>query len=120
MLDILEDFVIDQGYSYMKLDGTTTIASRQPLIDKFNADKSIFVFILTTKVGGLGVNRNPRIAMIANHLVFRGRNADGIKQVFAAHLVHRDCGRHHTTAGVWGIQPLQCTLQCTVLTTRTV
>ncbi|XP_070772198.1 DNA excision repair protein ERCC-6 [Enoplosus armatus] len=56
MLDILEVFVRENNYSYLKMDGTTTIASRQPLIARYNEDKSIFIFLLTTKVGGLGVN----------------------------------------------------------------
>ncbi|XP_077438587.1 DNA excision repair protein ERCC-6 [Vanacampus margaritifer] len=56
MLDILEVFVRQNHYTYLKMDGTTAIASRQPLIARFNEDKSIFVFLLTTKVGGLGVN----------------------------------------------------------------
>ncbi|CAG7723285.1 unnamed protein product [Allacma fusca] len=56
MLCILENFVRLQNYSYLRLDGSTTIGSRQPLIKKFNEDPSIFIFILTTKVGGLGVN----------------------------------------------------------------
>ncbi|KAM9809351.1 DNA excision repair protein ERCC-6 isoform X2 [Syngnathus typhle] len=56
MLDILEVFVTQNHYTYLKMDGTTTIASRQPLIARFNEDKSIFVFLLTTRVGGLGVN----------------------------------------------------------------
>lgn len=56
MLHILEVFVRENNYSYLKMDGTTTIASRQPLIARFNEDKSIFIFLLTTKVGGLGVN----------------------------------------------------------------
>ncbi|XP_026165316.1 DNA excision repair protein ERCC-6 isoform X2 [Mastacembelus armatus] len=56
MLDILEVFMRENNYSYLKMDGTTTIASRQPLIARYNEDKSIFIFLLTTKVGGLGVN----------------------------------------------------------------
>ncbi|PSN50701.1 hypothetical protein C0J52_01199 [Blattella germanica] len=56
MLCIMEAFVQKQGYKYMKLDGGTGVASRQPLIAKFNEDKSYFVFLLTTRVGGLGVN----------------------------------------------------------------
>uniref|UniRef100_UPI00358DFE96 DNA excision repair protein ERCC-6 n=1 Tax=Myxine glutinosa TaxID=7769 RepID=UPI00358DFE96 len=56
MLEILKDFVQRQGYTYVKMDGTTSIASRQPLINKFNKDESIFLFLLTTRVGGLGVN----------------------------------------------------------------
>ncbi|XP_070834013.1 DNA excision repair protein ERCC-6 isoform X2 [Chaetodon trifascialis] len=56
MLDILEVFVRENNYSYLKMDGTTAISSRQPLIARYNEDKSIFIFLLTTKVGGLGVN----------------------------------------------------------------
>lgn len=56
MMDILEVFVRENNYSYLKMDGTTTISSRQPLIARYNEDKSIFIFLLTTKVGGLGVN----------------------------------------------------------------
>ncbi|NWI23693.1 ERCC6 protein, partial [Sula dactylatra] len=56
MLQILEVFVRDRNFSYLRMDGTTTIASRQPLITRYNEDKSIFIFLLTTRVGGLGVN----------------------------------------------------------------
>ncbi|XP_037288294.1 DNA excision repair protein ERCC-6 isoform X2 [Rhipicephalus microplus] len=56
MLVILERFVQDQGYNYMVMTGATPIASRQPFINKFNGDPSVFVFLLTTRVGGLGVN----------------------------------------------------------------
>ncbi|XP_057590574.1 DNA excision repair protein ERCC-6 isoform X2 [Hippopotamus amphibius kiboko] len=56
MLDILEVFLRAQEYSYLKMDGTTAIASRQPLITRYNEDTSVFVFLLTTRVGGLGVN----------------------------------------------------------------
>lgn len=56
MLHILEVFLRAHKYSYLKMDGTTTIASRQPLITKYNEDTSIFVFLLTTRVGGIGVN----------------------------------------------------------------
>ncbi|XP_077553799.1 DNA excision repair protein ERCC-6-like isoform X2 [Haemaphysalis longicornis] len=56
MLLILERFVKEQGYSYMLMTGSTPIGSRQPAINKFNQDSSVFVFLLTTRVGGLGVN----------------------------------------------------------------
>lgn len=41
---------------YFLKDGSTSIGSRQGIIEKFNRNDDIFVFILTTKVGGLGVN----------------------------------------------------------------
>ena len=57
MLDILEAAVARAGYSYRRMDGNTSIGMRMSLIDEFNDnDKGIFVFLLTTKVGGLGVN----------------------------------------------------------------
>jgi hypothetical protein len=43
-------------YTYLRMDGTTTVKSRQPMVTKFNRDPSIFLFLLTTRVGGLGVN----------------------------------------------------------------
>ena len=36
MLDILEKYVSHQGYSYLRMDGTTPIRKRQHLIDAFN------------------------------------------------------------------------------------
>lgn len=36
MLDIFEVFVRENNYTYLKMDGTTTIASRQPLIARYN------------------------------------------------------------------------------------
>ncbi|CAD5124474.1 DgyrCDS12756 [Dimorphilus gyrociliatus] len=56
MLNILEKYVKDKEFKYMRMDGTTNIGSRQTLISKFNSDQSIFIFLLTTRVGGLGVN----------------------------------------------------------------
>lgn len=56
MLDILEKFIKREGYSYRRMDGTTPIQNRMGLVDEFNARDDIYVFLLTTKVGGLGVN----------------------------------------------------------------
>nr|XP_018903096.1 PREDICTED: DNA excision repair protein ERCC-6-like [Bemisia tabaci] len=56
MLCIMESFLIRNDYTFLKLDGGTSISARQPLINKFNQDKSYFAMLLTTRVGGLGVN----------------------------------------------------------------
>ncbi|KAI0526638.1 SNF2 family N-terminal domain-containing protein [Xylaria bambusicola] len=57
MLDILEQFVQKLGNTqYLRMDGKTPIKMRQVLVDKFNKDPDIHLFLLTTKVGGLGVN----------------------------------------------------------------
>jgi DNA excision repair protein ERCC-6 len=56
MLDILDQFVTRAGYNHLRMDGTTSIQSRSSLVDKFNSEDNIFVFLLTTMVGGLGIN----------------------------------------------------------------
>lgn len=56
MLDLLEKYVTEMGYEYRRMDGTTNPSSRANLVSEFNQNKSIFVFLLTTKVGGLGLN----------------------------------------------------------------
>ncbi|OCL12765.1 hypothetical protein AOQ84DRAFT_284541 [Glonium stellatum] len=57
MLDILEKFVKTMdGFNYRRMDGTTAIKDRQDVVDEFNRDPDLHVFLLTTKVGGLGVN----------------------------------------------------------------
>jgi SWI/SNF-related matrix-associated actin-dependent regulator 1 of chromatin subfamily A len=37
--------------SSLRLDGQTPVQERQNLIDKFNNDPSIFIFILSTRAG---------------------------------------------------------------------
>jgi SNF2 family DNA or RNA helicase len=55
-LDLIQNFVMAQGYSYLRLDGTTPTKARQGLVDRFQRDKSIFLFLISTKAGGLGLN----------------------------------------------------------------
>lgn len=55
MLDILEDYLNWRGYKYRRLDGQTLYEERAKSIDEFNAENSdIFVFIISTRAGGLG------------------------------------------------------------------
>ena len=57
MLDILETYLKKmEGLNYRRMDGTTPIASRQAMVDEFNSNPDAHVFLLTTKVGGLGIN----------------------------------------------------------------
>lgn len=56
MLDIFENFLNSCGYNYRRMDGSTPIKPRMSIIDEFNNSGDIFIFILTTKVGGLGTN----------------------------------------------------------------
>ena len=56
MLNILETMLLCEGYNYLRMDGATSIGSRQRLVQQFNQDPGVDVFLLTTRVGGLGVN----------------------------------------------------------------
>jgi SNF2 family DNA or RNA helicase len=56
MLDVLEAFLGLHGWAYVRLDGSTKIQERQALIDRYNRDKRIFVFILSTRSGGFGAH----------------------------------------------------------------
>ncbi|KAL5596637.1 hypothetical protein BROUX41_006665 [Berkeleyomyces rouxiae] len=56
VLDILEQFLNIHGHKYLRLDGATKVEQRQLLTDRFNSDKRILCFILSTRSGGLGIN----------------------------------------------------------------
>ncbi|XP_060760987.1 chromodomain-helicase-DNA-binding protein 4a isoform X2 [Neoarius graeffei] len=57
MLDLLEDFLENEGYKYERIDGGITGAMRQEAIDRFNAPGAVqFAFLLSTRAGGLGIN----------------------------------------------------------------
>lgn len=56
MLDIIENMVESDGHCYVRMDGSTPIRQRQDLMDRFNADENVFLALLTTRVGGVGLN----------------------------------------------------------------
>ncbi|KAF9995153.1 hypothetical protein BGZ79_011172 [Entomortierella chlamydospora] len=57
LLDILEDYLNGEHYNFVRLDGSTSSSDRQARIDRFNAPNSdVFVFLLSTRAGGVGVN----------------------------------------------------------------
>ncbi|KAK9837571.1 hypothetical protein WJX74_000576 [Apatococcus lobatus] len=56
MLDILERAAEAAGLRYHRMDGTTPVSLRSRLVDDFNNNQAMDVFLLTTKVGGLGIN----------------------------------------------------------------
>jgi chromodomain-helicase-DNA-binding protein 4 len=56
-LDILEDFLKGEGIKYLRLDGSTQQRARQEGIDEFNREGSdVFLYMLTTRAGGAGIN----------------------------------------------------------------
>ncbi|GAV73156.1 SNF2_N domain-containing protein/Helicase_C domain-containing protein/HAND domain-containing protein/SLIDE domain-containing protein [Cephalotus follicularis] len=57
LLDILEDYLMFRGYLYCRIDGNTGGEDRDASIENFNKPGSEkFVFLLSTRAGGLGIN----------------------------------------------------------------
>lgn len=56
MLNIIEKCIRESGITYVRMDGETPVDRRQPMIDRFNEDPDIHVFLMTTRTGGLGTN----------------------------------------------------------------
>lgn len=57
MLDILEDYCLWREFEYSRLDGQTPHEERQQSINEYNAPGSTkFIFMLSTRAGGLGIN----------------------------------------------------------------
>lgn len=57
LLDIMEDYLVMRKYPYCRIDGNTTHEDREEYIDRFNApDSDKFIFLLSTRAGGLGIN----------------------------------------------------------------
>ena len=64
-LDILEDYCMIRGYQFCRLDGSTELADRESQIADFSAEgSSKFIFLISTKAGGLGIN-----LVSANHVI---------------------------------------------------
>ena len=56
-LDLLEDFLTHKEYKYCRLDGSTNRVQRTVDINSFNMPgSSRFVFLMSTRAGGLGIN----------------------------------------------------------------
>lgn len=57
VLDHLEDYFYTKAYKFMRLDGDVKSDERGRLVKEFNAPNSdYFIFILSTRAGGLGLN----------------------------------------------------------------
>ncbi len=56
-MDILDDFCVFRGYAYNRIDGNTSQPDRETAMRVYNEPNSDkFVFLLSTRAGGLGIN----------------------------------------------------------------
>ncbi|TLS25690.1 hypothetical protein PpBr36_07423 [Pyricularia pennisetigena] len=56
LLQVLRALFQTTHYSYSYLDGSLAIEERQQVVDDFNSDPQQFVFLISTKAGGVGLN----------------------------------------------------------------
>ncbi|KAL8710985.1 MAG: hypothetical protein Q9220_004584 [cf. Caloplaca sp. 1 TL-2023] len=56
MIDLLEEYLTYRKYKYLRLDGSTKLEDRRDRVHDFQTRPDIFVFLLSTRAGGLGIN----------------------------------------------------------------
>lgn len=87
MLDIIENDLFKKHMptvTYMRLDGSVDASKRHEIVQKFNADPSIDVLLLTTTVGGLGLNLTG-----ADTVIFVEHDWNPMKDLQAMDRAHR-------------------------------
>jgi len=89
VLDLVEDELLGpagelEGVSWLRLDGGVAPTARFDVVRKFNADPSIDVLLLTTHVGGLGLNLTS-----ADTVVFLEHDWNPQKDLQAMDRAHR-------------------------------
>lgn len=56
MIDLMEEYLTYRNYKYCRLDGSTKLEDRRDTVAAFQSTPEIFVFLLSTRAGGLGIN----------------------------------------------------------------
>ncbi|XP_001604847.2 lymphocyte-specific helicase-like [Nasonia vitripennis] len=56
VLDVIEDYLSLRGFKYVRLDGAVAYDDRKDSIDSFQKNPEVFLFLLTTKAGAVGLN----------------------------------------------------------------
>ena len=73
-LDLLSCLLEQLDMKYLRMEGSTAVSERQSLIDEFNRDESIPVFLLSTKACGLGINLTAADTCIMHDIDFNPFN----------------------------------------------
>lgn len=51
-----QEYMWHRKHRYMRLDGSSKISARRDMVADFQSREDIFVFLLSTRAGGLGIN----------------------------------------------------------------
>lgn len=72
-LDIVEKFLFEPhmpSLEYLRLDGRVPSGQRGEIVDRFNEDRNIKVLLLTTKIGGLGLNLTGKTSESSSNFIY--------------------------------------------------
>ncbi|QRV83676.1 DNA helicase [Ceratobasidium sp. AG-Ba] len=56
MIDLMEEYLVYRQYQYLRLDGGSKLEDRRDMVRDWQTNPNIFVFLLSTRAGGLGIN----------------------------------------------------------------
>ncbi|KAJ2004533.1 putative DNA helicase ino80 [Coemansia thaxteri] len=56
MIDLFEEYLAYRKYTYLRLDGSSKISDRRDMVMDWQTRDDIFIFLLSTRAGGLGIN----------------------------------------------------------------
>ncbi|KAG0280846.1 putative DNA helicase ino80 [Linnemannia exigua] len=56
MIDLMEEYLTYRQYKYLRLDGSSKISDRRDMVTDWQTRPEIFIFLLSTRAGGLGIN----------------------------------------------------------------
>ncbi|KAI5147988.1 chromatin-remodeling ATPase INO80 [Enteropsectra breve] len=56
MMDLFEEYLVKMEYPYLRLDGSCKVGARKELVKSWQSQDNIFIFILSTRAGGVGIN----------------------------------------------------------------
>lgn len=107
LMTIMEDYLNWRAFKYLRLDGATKADERGQLLARFNEpNSSFFLFLLSTRAGGLGLNLqaadtvvifdsdwNPHQASIGEMVHLCGFGSNKIQKLIKRHVVYRICKR---------------------------
>ena len=72
----------------MRLDGSTPVEDRLDMIDTFNADSDINLFMVSTRAGGLGINLTSADTVIIHDIDPNPYNDKQVKISFDLNLLN--------------------------------
>ncbi|XP_015485900.1 chromodomain-helicase-DNA-binding protein 1-like [Parus major] len=84
LLDILQDYMDYRGYSYERLDGSVRGEERHLAIKNFG-QQPIFIFLLSTRAGGVGMNLTAADTVIFTDSDFNPQN--DLQAIARAHRI---------------------------------